>query len=343
MNKKIITTLLLINFTFEKIIAWNPTTSKTRTTCKLTTTTPTTTLLTTKRFPPVFHKFTTSQHPTIKSTKNKKRIQNDHHNSKLFYIHYPKLYSCIILITLLLFGINGNGNVPNNNNNNNMNNVVHAIMTDDIMSSSSSSSSTTSSSITPSINLDSLQQSLVQPTPEKPQIIIRDNLDGGKSSSYTMSKKNTRIPIVQGIVYLQNNNDRPLLNDYIVITVSSSSSSSSTTNNVQNILAGAKYQVYKAKFPFNFKMYNENILKGKEQEWNILTSNNNNDSSNILIVTAKVCPETSLQLPCTDEDITFIAQGISKLLMIGNLPGGEDGQIIRTPVSLQLKTSTRIK
>ena len=32
-----------------------------------------------------------------------------------------------------------------------------------------------------------------------------------------------------------------------------------------------------------------------------------------------------------------------EFLMIGNLPGGEDGQIIRTPVSLQLKTSTRIK
>jgi hypothetical protein len=337
----------------EITIAWTTTTS--------TTTCSTRCAVNAKRFPQnnnAFHTcFTTHRtvHHDVYDMMMKDNLQNGEKLSILlpkFACTFQKICSCVMLITLLILG---DGNVNNNNNNNN-NNIANALMTDNDTSR-------------PSINLDSLQQSLVSPTSDKPQIIIRDNVDtttttssssstgdyrydsptqtilniatggngggngGGRNTDITSNKKNTRIPIVEGMVYLQNNNERPSLNDYIVITVSSPSSMNDNQDDIQ-ILAGAKYQVYKAKFPFNFKMYNENLLKGKEQEWMNLNNNNNND--NTLIVAARVCPEESQKLPCTEDESIFVAKGVSKLLMIGNLPGGDEGQTIRTPVSLQL-------
>ena len=230
------------------------------------------------------------------------------------------------------------------------------------------------------IDIDLLRQSLVTPTPDKPQITLSENYfptivdhnentsnnnngydtkstaipssiittkSTSSSSSSSSSSSKTKIPIAEGLIYLQNNNnnnnnniynERPNLNDNIIVTISS-------TSDPTNIIAGAKYPVYKAKFPFNFKMYNENILKGKEQIWQQLEKGNEESRNNSmnrsnngsdLLITARICPEEILTLPCKDEESTYFAKGVSKILMIGNLPGATEGQSLRTPVSLPL-------
>eukprot|EP00551_Chaetoceros_affinis_P005539 CAMPEP_0203670002 /NCGR_PEP_ID=MMETSP0090-20130426/6209_1 /ASSEMBLY_ACC=CAM_ASM_001088 /TAXON_ID=426623 /ORGANISM="Chaetoceros affinis, Strain CCMP159" /LENGTH=233 /DNA_ID=CAMNT_0050534777 /DNA_START=446 /DNA_END=1148 /DNA_ORIENTATION=+ len=182
------------------------------------------------------------------------------------------------------------------------------------------------------INLDSVRQSLVPPTEDTPQITLPSIRSGKNDSPPLLSNKQqqkNKSPILQGMVYLLNNNNRPEFDDYIVLTISS-------TSNPDNILAGAKYSVYKAKFPFNFVMYDSNILKGKEEEWKDFIDGISDESSGNAdyIVTARVCPEDSAKLPCSEEESTFYATSISKLLNIDNLPGANKGDIIRTAVSL---------
>lgn len=196
------------------------------------------------------------------------------------------------------------------------------------------------------INLKSIQESLVSPTDEKPQITMQGS-NVAQSSSKSTATGNTKYPIMEGMVYLLNDrNVRPDLNDNIILTLSS-------TSNPDNILAGAKYKVYKAKFPFNFKMYDGNILKGKEEEWKQLYTQNSmsrngierNDKTIIdrsggsgdFLVTARICPEDITVLPCKEEESTYFAKGVSKLLQLENLPGAKKGDIIRTAVSLPLQ------
>ena len=205
------------------------------------------------------------------------------------------------------------------------------------------------------IDLELLKQSLVKPSDDKPQIKINEQQQLSpqlqkqqlipqtqtqtilsKTTTSSSLKSKTKTPIMEGMIYLlDDKNTRPNLNDYIVITISS------TKDPNQRILAGAKYNVYKAKFPFNFRLYRENIIQGGST-----SASTSNDSSNAmeqifnqddLVVTARICPEESTKLPCTQDQSTYFAKSISKLLQIENLPGANQGDVIRTAVSLPLK------
>ena len=89
------------------------------------------------------------------------------------------------------------------------------------------------------LNLDSISQSLVSPTEDRPQITMQGNRLPTATKSITPTvNTNTKIPIMEGMIYLLNNNERPELNDNIILTISS-------TSNPNNILAGAKFNVYK--------------------------------------------------------------------------------------------------
>ena len=201
------------------------------------------------------------------------------------------------------------------------------------------------SSVGGGIDLNSIRQSLVSPTDDKPQITMQgSSVAPSPSTSSTTSVRRgditkTKSPIMEGMVYLlKNSSERPDLNDNIILTLSS-------TSNPDNILAGAKYKVYKAKFPFNFKMYDENVLKGKEEEWKQLVMGSSNGNTIVggsggggdFLVTARICPEEITVLPCKEEESTYFARGVSKLLKIENLPGANEGDIIRTAVSLPLQ------
>lgn len=191
------------------------------------------------------------------------------------------------------------------------------------------------------LNLNSIRESLVPASDDKPQIKLPENSINSNPSlttqppplpsrsiytTPTANKNNDKSPIMEGMVYLLNNNIRPELNDNIILTISS-------TSNPNTVLAGAKYNVYKAKYPFNFRMFDANIIKGKEEIWKEIDRDGGGD----YFVTARVCPEESRSLPCSDEESTFYARSVSKLLRLDNLPGANEGDIVRTAVSLPLK------
>jgi hypothetical protein len=192
------------------------------------------------------------------------------------------------------------------------------------------------------LNLNSIRESLVPASDDRPQIKLPENSINSNPSLTTQppplssnsiyttpttaNKNNDKSPIMEGMVYLLNNNIRPELNDNIILTISS-------TSNPDTVLAGAKYNVYKAKYPFNFRMFDANIIKGKEEIWREIDRDGGGD----YIVTARVCPEESRSLPCSDEESTFYARSVSKLLKLDNLPGANEGDIVRTAVSLPLK------
>jgi len=160
-----------------------------------------------------------------------------------------------------------------------------------------------------------LQNGLSQPTDEKPQIRPLAQL---QAPNARISKGKT--PIVEGMVYMMDKYERPDPSDFIVLTVVSNSLP-------DEILAGAKYPVYKARLPFNFQLYEANILKGKND---VYKKNSGGD----LIVTATVCPQEATAFPCSSQESLYDAKGISKLLQI---PGMQDGDLVRTPAALPLQ------
>ena len=80
------------------------------------------------------------------------------------------------------------------------------------------------------------------------------------------------------MVYLLNENDRPDYSDTIVLTVAS-------TANPDVTIAGAKYSVSKARFPFQFIMNRANIIDKQYANMDIIDSD--------LLVTARICPTTN--------------------------------------------------
>ncbi len=133
------------------------------------------------------------------------------------------------------------------------------------------------------------------------------------------------------MVYLLNERgeERPDYADVLVLTVGTES---------DPVIAGAKYPIAKARLPFQFRMYDANVLPTKTLPTN----------DEFWIVKAKVCPSTEVVLPCSDQSSTFLATTRSKLLT--NIPGittstnNNDNNdatkriqtSIRTPVALPL-------
>lgn len=166
----------------------------------------------------------------------------------------------------------------------------------------------------------SFSQTLKPATESQPQIILPK---GAEILPQPVGKKN---PIVQGLVFLRDpQNARPDFTDVLVVTVSSAISSP------DEILVGAKIPITKVKFPTQLNLYTENILPSKLKEWESVISNKEDLNINVWI-----CPEsdTKTGLPCSLKDSTFQASGISKV--VKNLPGMEEGDIVRTAASLGL-------
>jgi len=207
------------------------------------------------------------------------------------------------------------------------------------------------------IDLQKLQQSLSDPTDDRPQIQLppdyngkNDNPNNNKNNfnlnnqnkQSNQNNKDQNEPFLQGMVYLINQNDRPDYSDTIVITVSS-------VTNPELTIAGAKYSVSKARFPFQFRMYRPNILNQELADRDIKDQD--------LMVVARICPNAptmntvndrkgadlknptndnkTSRIPCEVDDSIFLAKGISKL--VGNLPGMTEGTVLRTAASLPLE------
>lgn len=173
----------------------------------------------------------------------------------------------------------------------------------------------------PIFTQEQIIQSLTPPTDEKPQIRPPD-----LSQLSTQRPDTQNTPIMEGMVYLldssDNSDDRPDINDIIVITMANIS-------DPENILAGAKYPVYKARLPFNFQLKAANVIKGKEDLYHMAMDKD-------LWVDVRVCPEDSVHLPCLKEESTFLAQGVSKLVKIPGTKKEDEQVIVRTAAALPL-------
>lgn len=156
-----------------------------------------------------------------------------------------------------------------------------------------------------------IRQSLTPASDDKPQIIIPTNLLPTEAS--------TQKPIVQGLVYLANSQDRPGPLDTLILTVRD-------YNHPDEVLAGAKLIVTKIRFPLEFTMYTKNVLPQKLDLWDQVEGD--------LLVKGNVCPEGTVLL-CSDKESYMKAQGIAKL--IKDLPGMEEGSQVRAAASLRLE------
>lgn len=209
------------------------------------------------------------------------------------------------------------------------------------------------------IDLQQLEKSLAVPTYDHPQIQLpsdyngKDNnpTNGNNKNSFSFNNQynqnqNKNEPFLQGMVYLLNQNDRPDYSETIVLTVASAANPDLT-------IAGAKYSVSKARFPFQFRMYPANILDQQLMDRDI------NDDD--LVVMARICPtmnesstatsrvddlkgvevksavkkKKTSRIPCELDESTFLAKGISKV--VKNLPGTTEGTVLRTAASLPLE------
>ena len=133
--------------------------------------------------------------------------------------------------------------------------------------------------------------------------------------------------------------DQPEFSDTIVLTIAS-------TSNPDVPIAGAKYVVSKARFPFQFRLYRANILDDQLMERKIQDLD--------LMVTARICPTIATviqdakaaqemntknaptsRIPCEVDESTFLTKYISKV--VGNLPGMTKCTVFRTAASLPLE------
>ena len=162
-----------------------------------------------------------------------------------------------------------------------------------------------------------LENGLSQPTDERPQIKPPTQLQAPVTQT---AKSKARKPIVEGMVYMMEKYERPDPSDMIVLTVTSKSQP-------DEVLAGAKYPVYKARLPFNFQLYEANIVKGKYDSFQ-------NSADGDLTIVATVCPQEAASFPCSNKESLYEAKSISKILQI---PGMQEGDLFRTPAALPLK------
>lgn len=173
-----------------------------------------------------------------------------------------------------------------------------------------------------SISSSASEWNLVLPTEEKPQIKMTGrSVSYASPTSIAQPKKKKDSALCQGLVYLYSEQERPDLSEVLVLTAASPSQPDAP-------VLGAKFNIYKAKFPFEFTMAEPNRLKGHESDaiggdW---------------IVTARSCPSDGT-LPCSDQESTFVARGVSKVLVGTGEEGGllKEGESVRTPASLALR------
>ena len=172
-----------------------------------------------------------------------------------------------------------------------------------------------------------LSAGLSEATEYQPQIKFSGNRPnqgptprGSQALQVLPQKAGGASPILQGLIYVDRSDSRPSFADTLVITAGSA-------ERPDDVLAGAKIPVTMARFPMQFSMYQANIARGKEDLWSKAMDGD-------IIVTARVCPEAST-LPCNDAESTYKAKGISKV--IRNLPGMDEGTLVRTAISLPLK------
>ena len=93
------------------------------------------------------------------------------------------------------------------------------------------------------------------------------------------------------------------------------------------VLGGARIPVSQARFPFSFRMFPQNLLPDKVDQWNQQSRKDD------ILVQALICPE---EIPkCQEAESRLQAQGVAKL--IRNLPGQGEDQMIRAAASLPLK------
>lgn len=152
-----------------------------------------------------------------------------------------------------------------------------------------------------------LQSTLAAPTQDRPQIQLPMNLQQRDKDS----------PILEALLYLGDPQVRPGPLDTIVITVRDAESGVP--------LAGAKLPVSKARFPVQLRLYKQNVLVQPPEAW---------DRAQDVTVRAVVCPCGTV-IPCSENDITMRAEGISKL--VRNLPGlPEKGVGVRAGAALRL-------
>ncbi|KAL7483773.1 hypothetical protein ACHAW6_009417 [Cyclotella cf. meneghiniana] len=173
---------------------------------------------------------------------------------------------------------------------------------------------------------------LKPPTAERPQIML-----SGKSFS---GRTWERTPVLQGLVYFPEQRDtksskQPIdyFNDVLVLTAVPASQPDGS------ILAGARVPLSLVRFPFMFKMYEQNLLLtklGVKDSW--FGTNKSDEGVPLLqdiLVVARICPSDASTFPCNDAETKKYAQGVAKL--ITNLPGLSEGEVVRAPASLPLQ------
>jgi len=188
---------------------------------------------------------------------------------------------------------------------------------------------------------------LKPPTEEKPQIMLygNDRSPEGLPSQRSLPRQSNakeREPILQGLVYFPENAPKDSVaksssgpqvkqqldyySDVLVLTAVSA------TQPEGPILAGAKFPVSSVRFPFSFQMYKENLLtkkNGVQETWDSVANTED------VILRATICPSDASKYPCEKDETKKSAEGIAKL--ISNLPGLEEGKVIRAPASLALQ------
>lgn len=173
---------------------------------------------------------------------------------------------------------------------------------------------------------------LKPPTAERPQIM----LSGNSYSARTWE----RTPVLQGLVYFPEQPDtksskQPIdyFNDVLVLTAVPASQPDGS------ILAGARVPLSLVRFPFMFKMYEQNLLfkkLGVRDSWfGTMKSEEGVPLLQDILVVARICPSDATTFPCNDAETKKYAQGVAKL--ITNLPGLKEGEVVRAPASLPLQ------
>ncbi|KAL3798076.1 hypothetical protein HJC23_012367 [Cyclotella cryptica] len=172
---------------------------------------------------------------------------------------------------------------------------------------------------------------LTPPTADRPQIMLPGNSPG---------RTRERTPVLQGLVYFPEQLDtkfsnQPIdyLDDVLVITAVPASQPDGS------ILAGAKVPLSMVRFPFMFKMYEENLMLNKlgmKDSWfGTMKSEEGEPQLEDILVVARICPSDATIFPCNDAESKRYSQGVAKV--ITNLPGLKEGEVVRAPASLPLQ------
>ena len=182
---------------------------------------------------------------------------------------------------------------------------------------------------------------LKPPTETRPQIRLTEDRSGMMP---TATKSSAKVPILQGLVYFPERardksvdtvftststpSKEPLdyYSDVLVLTAVSAKDATGP------ILAGAKFPVSSVRFPFSFSMFEQNLLlkrDGVTEAWKEVQNTSD------VIIKAYICPGDAASFPCREEEVKKYAEGVAKLII--DLPGLDEGEVIRAPASLPLQ------